>query len=487
MDKNGAVRHGSGKTSDFLQTGIEGFDAILNGGLPAHHLYLLQGLAGSGKTTLACQIGFHHAKQGRKVLILTLIAESHAKLLQHLSNFNFFDDSLLNKEIIFFGGYSSIAEGGLRGLLDFITTVLNEQQPELLIIDGFRTVRESRSSDLSLSEFMHSLNSLVSTMGCTTFLLSPTQGNLPDSENTLVDGLIELSQYQDGVRTIRELKVFKVRGSNHLLGQHAFEVKEEGIVVYPRLEAVATCTNIPSESSDKFARFGIPSLDRITGGVMVGSITNLVGKPGAGKTLMGLHFIHQGLLENENCLMLGFYESPQRLLQKSRKIGIDLSTFLEQRNLEIIWRLPLEVIMDELAQCIFENIDRRGVKRVFIDGVDGFRNIVMHPERIKSFLIALVNELRRRNVTTFFTQELPYFKESFAEAESIQSVLYENMLLLNYSEIHGINRRLFSVLKLRENDYEPAIHLMEISDKGISINAPVSSLYAAEKQVKGVE
>ena len=70
-----------------------------------------------------------------------------------------------------------------------------------MIIDGFRTVRDARPSDVALSEFMLSLNSLVSTMQCTTFLLSPTEGNVADSENTLVDGLIELSQFEHGLAT----------------------------------------------------------------------------------------------------------------------------------------------------------------------------------------------------------------------------------------------------------------------------------------------
>ena len=40
-----------------LSTGIDGLDRILAGGLPRASLYLLQGEAGSGKTTLAFQ--FH--------------------------------------------------------------------------------------------------------------------------------------------------------------------------------------------------------------------------------------------------------------------------------------------------------------------------------------------------------------------------------------------------------------------------------------------
>ncbi len=57
-----------------LSTGIAGFDEILGGGLPAGSLYLIQGLAGSGKTTLASQIGWAQARGGNQVMLLTLIA-----------------------------------------------------------------------------------------------------------------------------------------------------------------------------------------------------------------------------------------------------------------------------------------------------------------------------------------------------------------------------------------------------------------------------
>lgn len=469
-----------------LSTGIDGFDVLLGGGLPINHLYLIQGLAGSGKTTLACQIGFSHARLGRKVLVLTLIAESHAKMVQHLGSFRFFDASLVGKEILFHSGYNSISQGGLDELLKFIASSLHEHQPEILIVDGFRTVRESRPSDVSLSEFMHSLNVLVATMGCTTFLLSPVAGNITEAENTLVDGLIELSQYEDGVRSIRELKVFKARGSKHLLGKHVFEIAEKGIVVYPRLEAVVTRTNAAPGASSKRIRFGIPSLDKLTGGgVLNGSSTNLVGHPGIGKTLTGLHFLHQGLREKEKCLMLGFYESPQRIVQKAANAGLNLAASLEDGSLEILWQLPLEQLMDSLANRVLENIERRGVNRLFIDGVESFKHIAVHPERIRPFLIALVNELRARDVTTFFTQELPYFSESLNRSDSTESDLYENIMLLKYVEINGVNHRQISVMKLRETDYDPANRVMRISGAGVFVDGLVSDLVTPDVQLGG--
>src|SRR5690606_36987632 len=263
--------------------------------------------------------------------------------------------------------------------------------------------------------------------------------------------------------TIRELQVLKARGSDHLLGKHAFEVKQEGIAVYPRLEALAARANSPAPSSGKLISFGIPSWDELTsGGVMEGSTTNLLGTPGAGKTLMGLHFLHEGLRKGEKCLMLGFYESPARLVQKAARVGLDIAPYVEDGSLEIIWRLPTEVMMDELALRLLRNIDQRGVTRLLIDGTDGFRHIAMHRERLDAFLIALVNELRLRCVTTFSTQELPYYRESIMRSDAAQSVLSENIMLLNYSQIDGVNYRQISVVKMRENDFDPAIHLMNI-------------------------
>jgi circadian clock protein KaiC len=459
-----------------LSTTIPGFDEILGGGFPAHSLYLIQGLAGSGKTTLACQIGFQHAQQGKKVLILTLIAETHGKMLNHLSNFSFFDEQLVGERIVFIGAYSDLLKGGLRELLKSIAATLAEQRPDIMIIDGFRTVREAKPSDVALSEFMLSLNSLVSTMECTTFLLSPTEGNVADSENTLVDGLIELSQYESGMQLIREAKVFKLRGSKHLLGRHVFEVGEDGIAIYPRLEAISSVSAaMPSGSRERMG-FGIEGWDRLThGGVAKGSTTALLGNPGVGKTLMGLHFIDEGLQRGETALIVGFYESPQRLLEKARGIGIELQPYFDNGALQIIWHPPLEVLVDGLAHGMLQNIEQRQVSRLLVDGVDALRQIILHEGRSHSFLAALVNELRVRNVTTFLTQELPYFSHTSSYGEVAASMLFENIILMRYVDVNGINLRQIGVLKLRENGYDAANHVLHISDNGMSIDEPVST------------
>lgn len=67
-------------------TGVEGLDEILHGGLPLHHLYLVEGDPGVGKTTLGLQFLLDGARLREVGLYITLsetkeelqgVAQSH--------------------------------------------------------------------------------------------------------------------------------------------------------------------------------------------------------------------------------------------------------------------------------------------------------------------------------------------------------------------------------------------------------------------------
>ena len=68
------------KELSLAATGVHGLDAILGGGFPRHHVYLVQGDAGTGKTTLALQFLLTGLLAGEAGLFVTL-AESRSELL----------------------------------------------------------------------------------------------------------------------------------------------------------------------------------------------------------------------------------------------------------------------------------------------------------------------------------------------------------------------------------------------------------------------
>jgi len=62
-----------------IRTGIEGLDDILHGGLTPRRLYLIEGMPGAGKTTLAFQFLLEGVRHGEPVLYLTL-SETKAEI-----------------------------------------------------------------------------------------------------------------------------------------------------------------------------------------------------------------------------------------------------------------------------------------------------------------------------------------------------------------------------------------------------------------------
>ncbi|ANB75202.1 ATPase domain-containing protein [Paraburkholderia phytofirmans] len=458
-----------------METGVPGLDEILGGGLVSGGVYLLEGMAGAGKTILSSQIGFHRVSQGEKVLYMTLIAESHDKLLAHLKGLSFFDETAVAQQMLFVSGYHELMQDGLDGFLKLIASSIYDTRPSLMIIDGFRSAREFSETELSLSKFIHELNALVAAMDCTTLLLAPLSGNEPHPEHTLVDGLIELNRYNDGMRRTREIEVHKMRARNHLMGKHSFRIAESGLLMFPRLESQCAAPPGPVDLKTRLG-FGLAHLDGLLGGGFAqGSTTTLIGPSGVGKTLLCLQFLAAGVARGERCVYLGFYEGPQRLIGKAEAVSIDLAGPYNDGRVMIQWQPAIELAVDELAAVALATVRKTGAKRIVIDGVEGFRDSALRTERFGLFLNALLHQLREAGVTTILTEELPLYADP-GHAKSVRvSALTENLVLLRYAETAAGLRRMISVVKQRESAHDTSLRELVISSQGLDvIESPVS-------------
>lgn len=461
-----------------VPSGVLGLDAVLDGGFLQGGTYIVAGMPGTGKTILGNQICFHHVAQGGRVVYVTLLAETHGRMLAHLRGMAFFSEEPLASALHYVSAYRVLTQEGLKGLLELLRQLIREHRASMLVLDGLVSASASAPNELAFKEFVHELNTLVSVIGCTTFLL--TNGHSPEDvhpEHTMVDGLIELTDELIGVRAVRELIVRKFRGSAHLRGRHVFQITHQGITVYPRSEAMLSDpVAIPGEYKSRVP-VGVPALDEmLRGGLLRGSATLVMGPSGSGKTLLGLQFLAEGVARGEPCLYFGFYESPLRLVGKGQGIGLDLIGAVRSEVLEMIWQPPVELVLDALAVKILAAIKRRGVHRLLVDGLVGFKESTVHPERINRFFAAFTNELRALEVTTIFTEETRVlFGPEVETPVKGLSALVENHLFLRQLEWKGELRRVLAILKTRESGHEPSLRELIIGDSGIQLGGRFDS------------
>lgn len=68
---------------------VPGLDTVLGGGFLSGGLYLILGVPGAGKTVLGNQIIYGHAATGERALFVTVLGESHGRMLAHLQPMRF--------------------------------------------------------------------------------------------------------------------------------------------------------------------------------------------------------------------------------------------------------------------------------------------------------------------------------------------------------------------------------------------------------------
>lgn len=459
---------------DRLATGVPGLDRVLRGGLQSSSVYIVEGPPGAGKTILANQICYHHAAQGAQAIYLTLLGESHSRMIANLRGLSFFRADLVSKHVHYLAGFKVVEAEGLTSLVRVAREAVTSKKATILILDGLASAVEAAPTRRDYKKFVHELQTLAAMTTCAIIMLSSTDTpNQARGDHTMVDGIIQLTDEVSKLRPLRHLQITKMRGTNAVRGQHTLEISEDGITIRPRIEAqlLRRSESMQTDVGKQRVSFGIEGLDRmLCGGLPASSTTMLLGPSGTGKTLLALQFLAAGAQSGEGVLFFGFYERPDVLLRKCQRLGIELADAHQRGLVQFAWEPSGEASIDQLGERLIRMIHERRPTRLVIDGMQAFQQAVDFPERLRAVLPAITDELESQRVTTLYTMEaLQLFQPFIHTPLSGISGITHNLIVLRHVELAAAHRKSISILKVRDSDFDPAIRECRITDSGIVV------------------
>jgi KaiC/GvpD/RAD55 family RecA-like ATPase len=210
-----------------IKTYIEGFDDLLDGGIPKGSLVLICGTPGTMKTTLAYSILHSNASNGSKGLFITLEENQEGILgaMEELGMKSLDDSSLYILDV---GQIrrehksEEVAKDWFDILSKYIEQRVGEDKFDLVAVDSLSALYSLFKMDNPRRDLYHFFGFLKE-LGTTTLMVSEIPYGkdrlVSFEEDFLADGIFLLKQYEVGETNVQlRIRCVKLRKSNHFQG-----------------------------------------------------------------------------------------------------------------------------------------------------------------------------------------------------------------------------------------------------------------------------
>jgi circadian clock protein KaiC len=456
--------------SDRLPSGHEPLDVVLGGGLPANAISLIMGLPGTGKTIIAQQYVFQNGRPERPAVYFSTVSEPLEKIVRFAQSLDFFDYAAIGKSVLYEDLGATLGDQGLAGVNRRVAAVLKEKQPGLVVIDSFKALHAFAGSYGDFRQFLHDLAGRLTAYPAASLWLGEYEdaevGSMP--EFAVADAIVDLKTERFGQREIRFLQVRKLRGSGFRSGRPAYRLSSSGVHLFaPRAHTPDTADY---ELGDVRVSSGIPALDDLlTDGYWPGASTLIAGPSGSGKTLMGLHFIFNGARQGEQGIIATLQENRTQL----QRIAAGFGWSLNEPHVEMMYRSPVDIYIDEWVDGLLAVVERTGARRVLIDSLADLRLATPDEARFREFVYSLLQRFSRQRVSTLMTLEVPDLFGARRISDGAISPLSDNVVLLRYVQQRATISRAISVIKTRASHHVPVTYQFEIGPDGITLGGPL--------------
>ena len=457
------------------RTGINGLDTILAGGLPRGEIHLVQGSAGTGKTTVGLQFLLEGAAAGERALFITF-AQTEASLRKIAASHGWSLDGINVHELTGADAGDQAeqtlfhtADVELGETTDAISATVERFQPDRVVLDSMTSIRLLADDPLRYRRQLLTMRRLFARRSSTVLLLDGSEAN-PALED-IVHGVLQLERMAPEYGDVRRrLSIVKMRGMAFNGGYHNYRIRAGGLDVYPRIRPQEHDKQAASETM----RSGVAGLDTLLGGGLEKGMACLViGPTGTGKSSVATLYAFEAAKRGERAALFCFDERPETFLARSEGLGMDVRPLVAEGLVVIKPISTAELSPGEFSQLVREAVEEGQAKVVLMDSLTGYFHSMPQEEALLSQMHDLLTYLSQSGVLSMLVVSQHGLIGQGIQGPLDVSYMADTVVLLRHFEAGGSVRKAISVIKKRNGPHETTIRELRFASGGISVGEPI--------------
>ncbi|TDO78291.1 KaiC/GvpD/RAD55 family RecA-like ATPase [Halanaerobium saccharolyticum] len=217
---------------------------------------------------------------------------------------------------------------------------------------------------------------------------------------------------------------------------------------------------------------GVEGLDVILNGGLIAKKTYLLrGGPGTGKTTLGIHYLVEGIKNDENSTLITLTENKNKLisdfnnrnfnLEKINFIDLTPSSKLIEDNQQYSVFSVEEVEKKSIIEKIIDELKVSKADRVYFDGLTQLRFLAKNEFEFRNEILSLIQFAVDRKITLLISSEANKNRPD----DDLQ-FMTDGVIDLSFI---NKNRRYINISKFRGSDFITGKHSLKLTEEGMKV------------------